>query len=176
MAVAGHQAIAVVDLDHLAITAARSSDRNGARACGANWIAGIAAEVDPGMHRCFVNKRIHANAEGRTLVDVAGDWLRNGTFNSVVLKALASARARLTRESARPKAPSSEANFMGTNGPPLAAAAGRALSPSWANALRIARALFSWRSCIWLTDSACRCSTRSSAASRRPSAVPMLDC
>src|SRR5215471_17136217 len=63
MTVAGQQPIAVVDLDHLTIAAAGGRDRNGARGGRANWIAGIAAEIDPGMHRCFVNKRIHANAE-----------------------------------------------------------------------------------------------------------------
>src|SRR5215470_9160288 len=63
MTVAGHQPIAVVDLDHLAIAAARARERDGARGGRMNGIAGIAAEIDPGMHCCFVDKRIHANAE-----------------------------------------------------------------------------------------------------------------
>src|SRR5690242_13306465 len=73
MAVAGRQAVAVIDLHHLAVTAACTGDRHYAGGGGANGIAGIAAEIDPGMHRRFMDKRIGANPKWRTLVDVADD-------------------------------------------------------------------------------------------------------
>src|SRR5262249_32233653 len=80
MAVARHEPIAVVDLDHFAVAAAPAGDGHGARGGGADWIAGVAAIIGPGMHRRLADNWSGANAEWRALVDVAGDRLAQWHF------------------------------------------------------------------------------------------------
>ena len=75
MAVAGRKPVAVIDLDHLAVAAAPAGDGDGAGGGGVDRLADFAAEIDAGVHRGLVHERIHANAERRGQVDLAGDRL-----------------------------------------------------------------------------------------------------
>src|SRR5260370_34225378 len=75
MPIAGGSAVAVIELHHFAVAAAPAGDRNGAAGGGADRIADVAAEIDAGVHRRFMDKGIGANAEWRTFVDVAGHRL-----------------------------------------------------------------------------------------------------
>src|SRR6266852_6072486 len=71
MAVACRQTVAVIDLDQLAVAAVPTRRGDGAGRGGADRIAGIAAEVEAGMHRRAAEERIDAHAEARCGVDLA---------------------------------------------------------------------------------------------------------
>src|SRR5579864_7535214 len=73
VAVAGREAFPVIDLDHLAVAAAPAGRRDGAGRRGVDRIADLAAEIEPGMHRRHMQKRIDAHPEGRAEIDIAGD-------------------------------------------------------------------------------------------------------
>src|SRR3954468_18391377 len=51
MCVARRKAIAVIDLDHLAVTAVPAGRRDGTGSSRAGGLAGIGADVDTGVHR-----------------------------------------------------------------------------------------------------------------------------
>src|SRR5260370_24475229 len=70
MPIRGGDPVPVIDLHHFAVAAAPAGDRNGAAGGGADRIADVAAEIDAGVHRRFMDKGIGANAEWRTFVDV----------------------------------------------------------------------------------------------------------
>src|SRR6185312_273538 len=61
--VSRRETVAVIDLDHLAVAAAPGGDSYGSGRGGVNLVAGVAAEVDAGVHRRGVNERIDAHAE-----------------------------------------------------------------------------------------------------------------
>src|SRR5262249_46839542 len=75
VAVAGREPVAMVDLDHLAVAAAPPRLDDGAGGRGADRLAGLAAEVEAGVHRRNMQERIDAHAEARRGVDVAGHGL-----------------------------------------------------------------------------------------------------
>src|SRR3954466_2037653 len=63
MRVARRKAVAVIDLDHVAVAAVASRDRDGAGRGGARGFADVGAKVEPGMHRGAAQERIGAHAE-----------------------------------------------------------------------------------------------------------------
>src|SRR5665811_916962 len=75
MAVTGGQAIAVVDLDHVAIAAFAAGDAHFAGGGGVHRFAGFAAQVDTGMDGGPAQERVEAHAERRTHVHLAADRL-----------------------------------------------------------------------------------------------------
>src|SRR5689334_8809118 len=75
VAVAGHQPVAVVDLDHLAIAAAPACNSHRAAGSGVNGIADLGAEIEAGMHGGPAQERIDPHAESGDDLAVAGDRL-----------------------------------------------------------------------------------------------------
>src|SRR5205823_11852533 len=78
MAVAGGEAVAEVDLDHAAVAAAPAGAGHGAIGGGAHRFAGLAAEIQSGVHGGRADERIDAHAVDRRQVDLAGDRLAQG--------------------------------------------------------------------------------------------------
>src|SRR5262249_18699108 len=78
MAVAGGEPVAMVDLDHAAVTAAPARGDDLAVRGGADGIARLGAEVEPGMHRGSAEEGIRAHAEARGEFDFADDGLAVG--------------------------------------------------------------------------------------------------
>src|SRR5262245_14769379 len=75
MGISRRKPVAVIDLDHLAVAAAPSGMAHGSGRGGAHRLAFVSAQIDAGVHRCSVEKRIDADAESGAHVDLAGDWL-----------------------------------------------------------------------------------------------------
>ena len=65
----------MIDLDHLAVAAAPAGIDDGAGRGRVDRLAGVAAEIEAGMHRRDVQERIDAHAEGGAQVDFAGHRL-----------------------------------------------------------------------------------------------------
>src|SRR5688500_13225222 len=63
MPVARREPVAVVDLDHLAVAALPSGNGDAAVGGGARRIAGLAAEIDAGVHGRRADERIDAHAK-----------------------------------------------------------------------------------------------------------------
>src|SRR3954453_2657287 len=78
MAVAGCEAIAVIDLDHAAVAAGPAGRDDLAVGGDANGIAARGAEVEPGVHRGPAQERIAAHAEAGGEFDLADDRLAIG--------------------------------------------------------------------------------------------------
>src|ERR1700722_20506783 len=72
MTVAGGKAVAVIDLDHLAVAAAPAGRRHRSRRRGVGRLAVAAAELDTRVHRRHMQERIDAHAERRREIDLAG--------------------------------------------------------------------------------------------------------
>src|SRR5215471_3214190 len=72
MTVSGCKAIAVINLHHLAVSAAPSSVGDDATRGRANRVAGGSAEIQASMHGGPSEKRIDAHAEIGRGVDLAG--------------------------------------------------------------------------------------------------------
>src|SRR6185312_578448 len=70
VAVARGKAVAVVDLDHVAVAALAPGDRHAPGRGRVHRIADVAAHVEAGVHRRAMQERVHAHAEGRTHVDL----------------------------------------------------------------------------------------------------------
>ena len=66
VAVARREAVAVVDLDHLAVAAAPARGLDGAVGGGAHRVAGAAAEIEAGVHRRPAEERIGSARRSRT--------------------------------------------------------------------------------------------------------------
>ena len=75
MPVAGREPVAVVDLDHLAVAALPAGDRDVAVGGRAHRIAGLAAEIQAGVHRGRADERIDAHAEAGGYFHLAHDRL-----------------------------------------------------------------------------------------------------
>src|SRR5215471_17286513 len=75
VAVAGRDAVGVLDLDHAAVAAAPAGGRYGAGRGGTDRLAGIAAKIDARVPRRPVEERIDAHAESRARVELAVDRL-----------------------------------------------------------------------------------------------------
>ena len=75
MSVARRETIAVVDLDHLAVTALPAGVAYRAGGGGFHRIAAVAAKIEPGMHRGSPEERVDAHAVARTLIELAGQRL-----------------------------------------------------------------------------------------------------
>src|ERR1700731_3859040 len=75
MAVPGRESIAVIDLDHLAVTAAPARRRYRAIGGDLDRIADFGAEVEAGMHCGSAEKRVDAGPETRHDVGFADDRL-----------------------------------------------------------------------------------------------------
>src|SRR5690242_17426666 len=71
MAVAGDDPVAVIDLDHQAITAAPTSVRDHAGGGRSHRVAHVPAEIDACMHGGAPKEGIDANAKAGRLVDLA---------------------------------------------------------------------------------------------------------
>src|SRR5436190_21650770 len=78
MAVAGGEAVAMVDLDHAAITALPAGRGHLAVGGGADGIARGGAEIKPGVHRGPSQEGIAAHAETGGELDFADDGLAIG--------------------------------------------------------------------------------------------------
>src|SRR5689334_3427572 len=78
MPVATGEAVAVIDLYHVAVTTFASGDRYPPGGSRADRLSGLAAKVDPRVNGRATEKRIHAHAEGRTHINFAdnrfADW------------------------------------------------------------------------------------------------------
>ncbi len=75
MAVARRKAVAVIDLDHVAVAAAPARGFHGAVGGDAHRIAGLAAEVEAAVHRRPAEERIRPHAEAGRQIDLAHDRL-----------------------------------------------------------------------------------------------------
>src|SRR4029079_11560813 len=75
VSITGREAIAVIDLHHLAVPAAPARALDLAVSGGAYWIAGAAADIEAGVHRRAAEERVGAHAETRRQIDLAQDWL-----------------------------------------------------------------------------------------------------
>ena len=94
VAVAGGQAVAMVDVDHPAIAAAPARRRHLAVGGGAHRIAGLAVQIEPGMHGGRAGERVHAHAEPGRRIDVAVDRLAHGNAADGSVPGARSVRAR----------------------------------------------------------------------------------
>src|SRR5438309_7314803 len=75
MAVAGDETVTVVDLDHLAIAALPTRDRDLAVSSDAHRVADRRLQIEAGMHGGRLDERVHAHAEARGRIEVAGERL-----------------------------------------------------------------------------------------------------
>ncbi len=75
MAVAGGQAIAVIDLNHVAIAAFAAGDAHSAGGGSVHRFSGFAAQVDAGVNGGPAQERVQTHAERRTHVDLTGHRL-----------------------------------------------------------------------------------------------------
>src|SRR5262249_45162514 len=78
MTIAGGNAVAVIDLDKVAIAAVPAGKTDYSVRRGANRIAGLAAQVKPRVHCRRVHKWIYSDAETRGRVDRAGNRATHG--------------------------------------------------------------------------------------------------
>src|SRR5215475_11918846 len=76
--VAGRQSVAVIDVDRAAIAATPARGGHRAVGGGAHRIAGLAVEIEPGMHGRRTQKRVHTDAEARMQLELAVDRLAHG--------------------------------------------------------------------------------------------------
>src|SRR5690242_7065611 len=77
VAVTGRQAIAVIDLDHIAVAAFPARNRHAAGRGRAHGFADLSTQVDACMNRRAAQEWIHAHAEWRTHVYFADNGLAN---------------------------------------------------------------------------------------------------
>src|SRR5262249_32004310 len=75
MAITCRQAVAVIDLNHLAVAAAPSRRHPLAGRGGAHRVAGIGAHVEAGVHGERADERVHAHAEAGAELHLAGERL-----------------------------------------------------------------------------------------------------
>src|SRR5262245_50331608 len=76
--VAARQSVAVIDVDRAAIAAAPAGGGHRAVGSGAHRVAGLAMEIEPGMHGRLAQEWVDADAEARLQIDLAVDRLAHG--------------------------------------------------------------------------------------------------
>src|SRR5262245_20268287 len=76
--VAARQSVAVFDVDRAAIAAAPAGGGHRAVGGGAHRVAGLAMEIEPGMHGRPAQEWVDADAEARLQIDLAVDRLAHG--------------------------------------------------------------------------------------------------
>src|SRR6266568_2651720 len=73
VAVARREAVAMVDLDHVAVAAAPARGFDDAVGGGADRVAGLAAEVEAAMHRGPAQEGVRPHTEAGRQIDLAHD-------------------------------------------------------------------------------------------------------
>src|SRR2546423_5875283 len=63
--VARRKTVAVIDLDHLAVTAVPARHRDGASRCSAGGLACVGTDVEARVHRGRAEERVRAHSEAR---------------------------------------------------------------------------------------------------------------
>src|SRR5262245_62717136 len=76
--VAARQSVAVINVDRAAIAAAPAGGGYPAVGGGAHRVAGLAMEIEPGMHGRPAQEWVDADAEARLQIDLAVDRLAHG--------------------------------------------------------------------------------------------------
>src|SRR5262249_56483221 len=76
--VGARQSVAVSDVDRAAIAAAPAGGGHRAVGSGAHRVAGLAMEIEPGMHGRLAQEWVDADAEARLQIDLAVDRLAHG--------------------------------------------------------------------------------------------------
>src|SRR5262249_28938336 len=76
--VARRQSVAVIDVDRAAVAAAPARGGHRAVGGGAHHVAGLAMQIEPGVHGWPAQERVDADAEARLQIELAVDPLAHG--------------------------------------------------------------------------------------------------
>src|SRR5262245_5601826 len=139
VAVAGREAVAVVDVDHLAVAALPAGDGHGTVGGGAHRIAGLPGHVEPGVHRGRAQERIDAHAEARGGVDVARHRLADRHIAERTRQPVELGTGKADAVDVPLEAAGVWTGRGATNGPPVASPTGAALPASTPSSLNTPR-------------------------------------